>query len=223
MTKKGVTTHVQKEVNILQQEMVKYFGSSGSANNEAAREKEKGILRRPPLSFPPKEIVGGSHHRTPSMVEGDPNRALQEVLLKRNYITACPHFDGSDFRAWWIKLRQYFEAKASLKVFNWTDYGEALRERFGSNTFRNPMSELVSLKQQGSVESYHDSFVSLLNQLNLSEPYALDIFVSNLKHEVSQYLQLFEHQTLAEGFKLARKVEVIVSGTSKRVFLRPLV
>ncbi|PPD88400.1 hypothetical protein GOBAR_DD14661 [Gossypium barbadense] len=122
MTGEGVTTRFQKEVNILQQEMVKvqgelsqmestldpkfevrllgfkeefkfglpdsyeqYFGSSGSTNNEAAQGKGKGILRRPPPSFPLKETGEGSHHETPSLVEGDPNHAQLEVLLERNY------------------------------------------------------------------------------------------------------------------------------------------
>lgn len=73
------------------------------------------------------------------------------------------------------------------------------------------MTELVTLKQQGSVDHFHDQFVSILNQLHLPEPYALSIFISNLKMEVGQYLRLFKPQTLLEAFMLARQVEGIVS------------
>ncbi|XP_040944908.1 uncharacterized protein [Gossypium hirsutum] len=47
------------------------------------------------------------------------------------------------------------------------------------------MAELVKLKQRGTVDSYHDTFISLLNQLQLLENYALNIFTSNLKAEIA--------------------------------------
>lgn len=53
------------------------------------------------------------------------------------------------------------------------------------------MAELVTLKQQGLVKQYHDQFVSILDQLQLPEPYALSIYVSNLKTKISKHLQLF--------------------------------
>lgn len=46
-------------------------------------------------------------------------------------------------------------------------YAKALREQFGFESFLDPMTELVILKQQGSVDQFHDGFVSLLNQLSL--------------------------------------------------------
>lgn len=63
----------------------------------------------------------------------------------------------------------------------WETYAQSLWERFASSYFRNPMSDLVSLKQHGSVDQYHETFVSLLNQLQLPKPYALSIFTNNLK------------------------------------------
>lgn len=63
------------------------------------------------------------------------------------------------------------------------------------------MKDLVNLKQQGTVEQYQDSFVSLLNQLHLPKPYA----ISNLNTEIDHYLELFEPSTLMEAFQLARK------------------
>ncbi|KAK8303728.1 hypothetical protein V6Z12_D04G170100 [Gossypium hirsutum] len=77
------------------------------------------------------------------------------------------------------------------------------------------MRQLVNLKQQGSVEQYQDVFVGLLNQLHLPETYALSISVSNLRAEISHYLDLFEPSTLLEAFQLARKVEVLISQSGK--------
>ncbi|KAG8490490.1 hypothetical protein CXB51_013599 [Gossypium anomalum] len=80
----------------------------------------------------------------------------------------------------------------------------------------NPMKELVTLKQQGTVEQYQDMFVGILNQLHLPEAYALTIFISNLKTEISHYLELFEPSTLMEAFQLARKIEVLLSCSGRK-------
>lgn len=102
-----------------------------------------------------------------------------------------------------------------LQLLTWEMYVRGLRERFGSKSL-DPMAELVTFKQQGSVDQFHDGFLSLLNQLNLPEPYALSIFISNLKAEIGQYLHLFKPQTLVEGYNLARQVENIVLGPVKK-------
>ncbi|KAK5771735.1 hypothetical protein PVK06_047977 [Gossypium arboreum] len=130
-----------------------------------------------------------------------------------------PKFDGSDFRGWWSKLEQYFEAKGmpeSSKMLSWQAYLKSLQDRFGFGQFGNPMKELVNLKQQGTVEQYQDIFVGILNQLHLPEPYAFSIFLSNLKNEISHYLDLFEPSTLMEVFQLARKIEVLLSCSAKK-------
>ncbi|KAK5836222.1 hypothetical protein PVK06_011990 [Gossypium arboreum] len=77
------------------------------------------------------------------------------------------------------------------------------------------MRELVHLKQHGTVEQYQDAFVGLLNQLHLPESYALSIFLSNLKVEIGYYLDLFEPSTLIEAFQLTRKIEVLLSYSTK--------
>lgn len=72
------------------------------------------------------------------------------------------------------------------------------------------MFELVSLKQHGYVDHFHDHFVSLLNQLHLLEVYVLSVFISNLKLDIGQYLQLFKPLTLVDGYLLASQVEGIL-------------
>ncbi|XP_016670128.1 uncharacterized protein [Gossypium hirsutum] len=84
-------------------------------------------------------------------------------------------------------------------------YARGIREHFGTDSFIDPMTELVILKQHGSVDQFHDGFLSLLNLLNLPEQHALSIFISNLKTEIGQYLKLFKPQTLVEGYNLARQ------------------
>lgn len=104
-------------------------------------------------------------------------------------------------------------------MLDWLGYAISLKERFGLRKFRYPMSKLVTLKQQGSVEHFHDLFVSLLNQIDLLEPYTLSVFISNLKHEVRQYLQLFKPHNLVDTFHLASQVEDILNISPKKGFL----
>lgn len=87
---------------------------------------------------------------------------------------------------------------------SWEVYARGLKERFGFDSLFDPMAELVTLKQHGSIDQFHDGFLSLLNQLKFPETYALSIFISNLKPEIGQYLRLFKPQTLVEGYNLAR-------------------
>lgn len=57
--------------------------------------------------------------------------------------------------------------------------GSQLRERFGLSTFKDPMVELVTLKQKRTAENYHDMFLSLLNQLQMPKYYVLSIISVN--------------------------------------------
>lgn len=98
----------------------------------------------------------------------------------------------------------FSQRQGGLQMLSWETYARGLQERFGSSNFTDPMTELVTLKQQGTVDLFHDQFVSILNQLHLPEPYALSIFISNLKVEVGQYLRLFKPQTLVEAYMLAK-------------------
>ncbi|KAH1131574.1 hypothetical protein J1N35_002952 [Gossypium stocksii] len=148
-----------------------------------------------------------------------------EDVTSNLYRLECPRFDGTNFRGWWLKLEQFFssecmrdEAKirGGVQQLYWKVYACGLWDQFSSDTLLDPMSELVTLKQQGSVNQFHDTFVSLLNQIDLAEEHAISVFVSNLKPEIGQYLRLFSPSTLVDGFRLARRIENIISGPMKR-------
>lgn len=69
-------------------------------------------------------------------------------------------------------------------MLSWESYAQILNERFGSSMFQYPMGDLVSLRLQGMVDQYDDTFGSLLNQLHQPESYAPSIFISDLKAEI---------------------------------------
>lgn len=94
-----------------------------------------------------------------------------------------------------------------------------MQERFGSQRHLDPMTELVALKQTGTVDQYYDQFLSLLNQLHLLEIYAMRIFVHDLKPDIGQYLSVFKLVTLVEAFNNAIEVEDIVGPSIEGVIL----
>ncbi|KAG8489420.1 hypothetical protein CXB51_017837 [Gossypium anomalum] len=163
--------------------------------------KGKGILGSPP-GFPTNEHLVVSP--MPDLGHsGVSSRGGTLGAVNTSFRVDCPYFDGGNFRR-------------GLHQLTWEVYAKGLKECFGSNSLIDPMAELVTLKQRGYIDQFHDEFLSLLNQLNLPETYALSIFISNLKPEIGQYLQLFKPQTLVDGYNLARQVENIVLGPVRK-------
>ncbi|KAH1089985.1 hypothetical protein J1N35_017242 [Gossypium stocksii] len=190
-----------------------YFGQSPPALVTGVMTcKGKGILGSPP-GFLAKEhlLVSPIPDLGHSSMS---SRGGTLEVGNTSFLVNCPHFDGGNFRGWWSKLEQYFKAEgigehATVRVamlhlegkaldwhhffmhrhgglhqLTWEMYARGLREHFGSDSFLDHMTELITLKQCGSVDQFHDGFLSLLKQLNLPETYALSIFISNLKLEI---------------------------------------
>lgn len=111
----------------------------------------------------------------------------------------------------------FVQRRGGLPQLSWEVYARGLQECFCFDTLLDPMFELVTLKQLGSVTQFHDTFVILLNQIDLTEEHAISVFVNNLKPEIGQYLRLFLPSTLTDGFRLARRVENIISGPVKKL------
>ncbi|KAH1047501.1 hypothetical protein J1N35_038285 [Gossypium stocksii] len=111
--------------------------------------------------------------------------------IRKPYRLECLQFDGINFKVWWVKLDQFFEAEG---------VNEQAKVRVVmlhlDDTYLDPMSELVALKQVGLVDQYHDRFP-----------------------DVGQYLRLFKPQTSVDGYQLARQVEGILSRLLKRTFI----
>ena len=161
----------------------------------------------------------------------------------------CPRFGGTDFKGWYLKIEQFFavdqtreqdkvrtvmmhlDGKAlqwhqrfmknqgSLSAVDWNQYILEMRNRFSENEFTDPMLEIVSLKQNSSVEEFYEEFECLLNLLQLPDDYALSIFISNLKSDISKLVRLFYPKTLTHAFNLAKKMESLIFNTPRRPFL----
>ena len=82
-------------------------------------------------------------------------------------------------------------------------YVQALEEIFGDLNSRDPMAELLSLKQWGKVSNYHNEFEFLLGRIDLSKEYVVSFFLNGLKLVIQQEVGIFIPKTLNEAYTLA--------------------
>nr|DAD45646.1 TPA_asm: hypothetical protein HUJ06_003876 [Nelumbo nucifera] len=92
----------------------------------------------------------------------------------------------------------------------WEEYVRALNIRFGSTVYEDPMSELLDLRQAGSVQEYQEAFEELLNRVEVCEEYAVSCFLSGLKEDIQMPVRMFMPKTLHQALSLARIQEVTV-------------
>jgi hypothetical protein len=142
-----------------------------------------------------------------------------------------PVFEGNDVLKWIYKCNQYFDVEevaehGKLKlasyyldgmalcwhqnfmrslggqVVPWPEYVEALCCRFGGE--RNPLEELIELKQKNDLQTYIKDFDILWNRSEISEKNALIFFIGGLEVEVKNLIKMFEPKTLKQAYTLAR-------------------
>ena len=144
-----------------------------------------------------------------------------------------PQFSGEDLSGWLYKCQQFFEVdntppesrvrlaainlngralqwhqnwvkyKRGGEVVTWDAYVKALEDRFGDQRTGDPMAELLSLTQTGTVANYHDQFEFLLGRVDLTEEYAVSFYLNGLKKVIQQPVRMFMPKTLHQAYALA--------------------
>lgn len=76
------------------------------------------------------------------------------------------------------------------EVPSWEQYEKDVTDRFG-DLFDDPMADLKTLKQTGSVQEYHDLFDTLASRLSLSEEYLLSCYLGGLDDEIQLAVKMF--------------------------------
>ncbi|GJS65334.1 putative mitochondrial protein [Tanacetum coccineum] len=123
-----------------------------------------------------------------------------------------PKFSGDDVQGWLYIVNRFFLLDSILdnqkvrlvsmhmfdKALNWhkqfvkkygenvewTVYEREVQKRFDS-VFKDPMVELKNLKQITTVQLYQEQFEALMNKVELSEAYAVSLFIEGLKDDIS--------------------------------------
>ena len=111
-----------------------------------------------------------------------------------------------------------YENIRSLEGCEWQLYAKKMRSKFSDSEYVDPMLDLVSLKQVNIVEEYYEEFKSLLNLLQLPDDYALSVFISNLKPDLSKSVKLFYPKTLNHALSLAKQMESLVYNFPRKPF-----
>ncbi|GJW88275.1 reverse transcriptase [Tanacetum coccineum] len=92
----------------------------------------------------------------------------------------------------------------------WSVYEKEITARFNS-VFEDPMVEIKILKHDGEVKLYQEQFEVLLYRLELTESYAVSLFIGGLKSEISMPIRMFKPTTLKDASCLARMQEATLA------------
>ena len=167
------------------------------------------------------------------------------VGLKTHHIPKIDmrKFDGKDPATWILQMEQFFDlnnVQNTQKVRMATLYLEPNQfvwyqwlcchkqfitraifteeliphyEDTKSNTF---FSQLISLKQKGSIMEHIEEFQKLnIRVKNIPEEHRIDVFVGILKDNIQHDVCLWEPDSLEKAFRLARKMESKIMATRK--------
>jgi hypothetical protein len=144
-------------------------------------------------------------------------------------------FDGKDPITWILQMEQFFDLHnvpqtqkvqiASLylepnqfvwyrwicsrkSLVTWTIFTEEMITHYEdtrSNTF---FSQLINLKQKGSVTEHIENFQRLnIKVTDIPDEHLIDVFIGTLKDNIQHEVHLWEPKSLENAFKVARNVE----------------
>ena len=69
------------------------------------------------------------------------------------------------------------------------------------------------------MEEIYEEFESLLNLLQLHDDYALSVFISNLKLDISKHVRLFYLKTLTHALSLAKQLKSLMFNIPKKPYI----
>ena len=152
-------------------------------------------------------------------------------------------FDGKDPATWILQMEQFFDLNnvqntqkvriatlylepnqfvwyqwlCSRKQFiTWAIFTEELIAHYEdtkSNTF---FSQLINLKQKGSIMEHIEEFQKLnIRVKDIPEEHRIDVFIGTLKDNIQHDVRLWEPDSLEKAFRLARKMESKIMATRK--------
>nr|XP_043637841.1 uncharacterized protein LOC122608824 [Erigeron canadensis] len=93
---------------------------------------------------------------------------------------------------------------ATVAEISWNDYIRSIKTCFSNAVFEDPLEELASLSQTGSLHELNTTFDSLLNKVNLTESQAMSLYLKALKPDIRGPVKMFKPSTLHEAYGLAK-------------------
>ncbi|XP_028807352.1 uncharacterized protein LOC114762069 [Neltuma alba] len=148
-----------------------------------------------------------------------------------------PKFDGSDFRGWAYRARQFFEVDGtpadqrirllsihleghalqwhqtfmrhrSSADISWAEHFRQMEVKFADVRDEHPLITLKKLQQLStSVSEYEQQFDELLSEVDIPEPVAINLFIGGLRPDIQKFVLNFAPSTLTSAMSTARLQE----------------
>ena len=94
----------------------------------------------------------------------------------------------------------------------WVIFTEELIAHYEDTKCNTFFSQLISLKQKGSIMEHIEEFQKLNN---IPEEHRIDVFIGYLKDNIQHDVRLWEPDSLEKAFRSARKMESKIMATGK--------
>nr|GEY38514.1 hypothetical protein [Tanacetum cinerariifolium] len=111
-----------------------------------------------------------------------------------------PKFLGDDVEGWVYRCEHFFamdETPEGMKL-------RSISARFSNAMFVDPLEELTSLNQTGTLHDLNTAFDVLLNKVNLTESQAISLYLKALSPDIRGMVNMFRPRTLHEAYGLAK-------------------
>ncbi|GKB73847.1 hypothetical protein Tco_0935259 [Tanacetum coccineum] len=149
------------------------------------------------------------------MKQQEQSSKQQEEILKavRDKPPSQAAFPGADVEGWIYHCEHFFamdETPDNVKLSAPSpkspvnDYVKSISARFSNAMFEDPLEELASLNQTGTLHELNTTFDSLLNKVNLTETQAISLYLKALKPDIRGPVKMFKPRTLHEAYGLAK-------------------
>ena len=100
------------------------------------------------------------------------------------------------------------------KIITWEIFTEELTAHYEDTKRNTFFSQLISLKQKGSIMEHIEEFQKLnIRVKNIPEEHRIDEFIGSLKDNIQHDVRLWELDSLEKAFRLARKMESKIMAT----------
>ncbi|XP_021980610.1 uncharacterized protein LOC110876760 [Helianthus annuus] len=172
--------------------------SSGSSfSPDSADSRSNRLLRIGNVEFPKfsGEDVEGWIYRCEHFFAMD--ETPDEVKLR----CAVVHLEGAALQ-WhraYLRIRN-----ATVAEIPWEEYVRSISTRFSNDMFEDPLEELASLNQTGTLLELNTAFDCLLNKVNLTESQAISLYLKALRLDIRGPVKMFKPRTLHEAYGLAK-------------------
>jgi hypothetical protein len=157
--------------------------------------------------------------------------------LKTNHVPRIDmrKFDGKDTITWILQMEQLFDLHnvphtqkvriASLylepnlfvwyrwlcsrkSLVTWTIFTEEIIAHYEDTRSNTLFSQLINLKQKGSVTEHIENFQRLnIKVIDILDEHLIDVFIGTLNDNIQHEVRLWEPISLENAFKVARNVE----------------